>query len=124
MDKYDEAIEWLVERPDAIDPVWIQAGMVPHRIKASCLFAFCSPSGLAIGECGCLTMVRDGEHTCLGRDFQDDAILTEQIRDDVRLPRAIDHIEHLRGDELRTALQPFAFWQRRLDREIRQPSST
>lgn len=127
-DKYDEAIEWLVEHADD------EVDGVPSVIEAAwdfdedaaepamCLFQICSPSGFACDTpsgkaCGCLTQVRRDENTL-------DAwtpSLTAEIRADERIPGNIRKIARLRGDKLRAALQPFAFWQRRLDREIRQP---
>lgn len=125
MDKYDEAIEWLVEHADdetgirdnVIQLAWDLDDEFP---MALCLFQICSPSGLGSSTpqgkiCGCLTQVRRTENTLDAWTPE----LTEAIRADERIPGRIEEISKLRDDELRAALQPFAEWQRRLDREIR-----
>jgi hypothetical protein len=124
-DKYDDAIEWLVAHADGENPdkgicyeAWIDAAT--HT--AGCLFDFCTPSGRG-GErgsfrLGCLTMIRNRPEMYIA--WTDD--LTREIVTDDRIPKLIDELCDLRGEELRAALQPFAEWQRRLDREIRQPA--
>jgi len=126
-DKYDQAIDWLVEHADdtptsgddcMIDEAWSD----PLEHVAGCLFQFCNPTGgndeeLPGGEmCGCLTMIRGG----CGSAWTPE--LTREIEADLRLPDGLGEFSLLRGDELRAALQPFAEWQRRLDREIRTPA--
>jgi len=115
MDKYDEAIEWLVEHPDELWPMW--SG--PSGGDAGCLFEFCSAepdmSVVPNGEmCGCLVMIRESDTYSAWTPE-----LTDEIRADDRLPRSFTDLKGLRGDALRAALQPFAEWQRRLDKEIR-----
>jgi hypothetical protein len=126
MDKYDQAIEWLVEHADdetalpgcnVIDLAW---DLDDAYQTGQCLFQICSPSGFAVNTpqgmpCGCLTQVVRKENTLDAWTPK----LTEAIRADQRIPGSIRDISRLRGDELRTALQPFAEWQRRLDKEIR-----
>jgi hypothetical protein len=129
-DKYDDAIEWLVAHADDpvprdyedyydmfIEFVWSMASCW----SAECLFAYCTPNASVTttpsGQmCGCLTQIRRGDALAWTTE------LTAAIRDDDNIPASIESLSGLRGDELRAALQPFAFWQRRLDREIRQPA--
>lgn len=125
MDKYDEAIEWLVEHADdetgcrynVIQWAWDLDDEFPI---AHCLFQLCTPGGLSSPNpqgkvCGCLTQVRRSENTLDAWTPE----LTAAIRADERIPGSIEGISKLRDDELRAALQPFAEWQRKLDREIR-----
>lgn len=125
-DKYDEAIDWLVANPlcgehetefvTAVERAW----NLPRLSEmGGCLFIMATPSGECEEapsgmSCGCLTQIRRGDwaHAWTSE-------LTEAIRADERIPAIPDDLFDLRGDELRTALQPFAEWQRRLDREIR-----
>lgn len=132
-DKYDEAIEWLVAHAD--DPIPedyrdVYDGQMVHfvwsfasDIEAERLFSYATKSGgikLLDNDdlCGCLTQIREG--SAVGETPE----LTAAIRADERIPSDIAVIAKLRGDELRAALQPFAFWQRRLDREIRGVAAT
>jgi len=126
-DKYDDAIEWLVEHADerftgcsAVFAAWSypDAGDPYGLTAAHVLFQAANASGYAApgDRCGCITQIREGRNEATTAD------LTAAIRADARLPSRIRDIEKLRGDELRAALQPFAEWQRRLDREIRQPA--
>jgi len=87
-----------------------------HWIGASPLFLFVTPTGHTYDSersdklpCGCLTMIRRG-HKYAWTDE-----LTKEIRSDERIPDADFDItpEHL---------PVFAEWQRRLDKEIRQPA--
>lgn len=124
-DKYDEAIDWLVEHADDTqceEGRIIAAWGAPGEEPGGCLFEYATPTNadgfrhLPHGDCGCLTLIRrlHGPQYVAWTPQ-----LTAEIRADDRLPRDIDDIADLRGDELRAALQPFAEWQRRLDREIR-----
>jgi hypothetical protein len=125
-DKYDDAIEWLVAHADDESKLgrgicydaWVNAAT--HTV--GCLFDFCTPSGRSkpMGKLiyGCLTMIRRQP----GKYIAWTDYLTREIVTDDRIPKLIDELCDLRGDELRAALQPFAEWQRRLDREIRQPA--
>ena len=124
-DKYDEAIDWLVANPtdDSGRESTFEAWFLPHEdtpefiAKAHCLFQFATPSGGEDGDCGCLTQIRrGGSRTAWTQE------LTEAIAADSRIPSKAIDLKYLRGDKLRAALQPFAEWQRRLDREIRSPS--
>lgn len=107
-DKYDEAIAYLTEHPDAIHTAWFS----PRLHRAGCLFQFCTPDG-AKGRrsdtlmCGCLTQVHGRGCNVAWTDE-----LTEAIEQDNRLPACIDDVQ---VDDLPV----FAEWQRRLDREIR-----
>ncbi len=123
-DKYDEAIDWLVEHAgdepsqygtaqvSVVHGVWCTPSSYKnhHLNDAHCLFQFTGPNG----SCGCLTQIRNE------RMRGPTPELTEEIRADDRIPVSVNALADLRDDELRAALQPFAEWQRRLDREIRQ----
>lgn len=119
-DKYDEAIDWLVENADD-DELLEGYGSVVERAwdgdldQGWCLFQIVSPSGLAWKACGCLTQIRRPENTLDACTPE----LTAAIRADERIPFDVCGMKKLRGDDLRAALLPFAEWQRRLDREIR-----
>jgi hypothetical protein len=117
MDRYDEAIEWLVANPESIHQTWVNGRKTD---RPECLFAFCSPSGSGEGPCGCLTMVRTyRDSVVINADRSVNYKLTNAVRGDKRIPKSIGELEGLRDDELRAALAPIAEWQRRLDREIR-----
>lgn len=125
MDKYDDAIEWLVEHADEISKYGEQMVEVAwgnnRTHQAGCLFAFCYrddsyPQLEDWQSCGCLTMIRSNPKRYVAAT----PALTLEISLDSRLPREIEELRDLRGDNLRAALQPFAEWQRRLDKEIRQ----
>lgn len=121
-DKYDEAIEWLVANPEELQNSWIHGGdgLNTENVGA-CLFYYCKPLRPhdPSKDCGCLTMVRGDGAVVLDCNQEIDLALTIEVREDERLPNDIFDIIDLRGDELRSTLQPFAFWQRRFDREIR-----
>lgn len=127
MDKYDEAIEWLVANPvvkghDGDGGLWTeiyQAWGNCYDHKAGCLFVYADPGihesvSRPHGVCGCLTMIRNPANPHVAWTPE----LTAEIRADARI-QPIESIVALRGDALRAALQPFAEWQRRLDKEIR-----
>lgn len=125
MDKYDEAIEWLVEHADETSPdgePMIEVAWGNNRThQAGCLFAFCYgddhyPPLEDRQSVGCLTMIRSNPDRYVAAT----PALTLEILLDSRLPREIEELHDLRGEDLRAALQPFAEWQRRLDKEIRQ----
>jgi hypothetical protein len=118
-DKYDDAIEWLVNRPQLIVEQWSKAGSGGNHGGQS-LFHYCdAPGSKYAAACGCLTMIRNGTGKVINVDGTVNTQLSKDIKADNRLPRLIDDIKDLRGDDLRAALQPFAEWQRRLDKEIR-----
>lgn len=112
MDKYDEAIAYLLAQEDFHDAVktsWSN----PLFIKAGCLFQYVTPSGELERDCdglicsGCLTIVRAGIRRACTPE------LTDRIRADNRLPDSPDKIT-------KESLPVFAEWQRELDRTIRQ----
>ena len=108
MDRYDEAIEYLVERPEEVGDAW----HLPDDEEGGLLFQCCSSSS------GCLTQVHGG--SLRGPKPE----LTLEIIDDDRLHKSIGHLSAalLSTDSLdarRAILQPYAEWQRRMDREIR-----
>lgn len=115
MDKYDKGIEELVESGSTNDApdhwrylrdVWGAA--TNPLFQYACMDSRHAPQGV-----GCLTMIRGGY------GFRAETPeLTEAILADKRIPMNIDNLLNLRGDELRAALQPFAEWQRRLDKEL------
>ncbi len=89
-DKYDEAIDYLTERPEQIHRAWTS----PKTHAAGCLFAFVGkPSG------GCLTMVHSDPSHFTGGEWHD-----EIVADD-RIPNGNIRVEDL---------PVFAEWQRRI----------
>ena len=117
-DRYDDAIDACVCRAgDFIgDLQYIEAtwGNLADKHNGYELFQNC---GEESNGCGCLTMIREWGYTAATPE------LTRLIKEDDRIAK-IEKIITMRGNELRNALQPFAEWQRRLDKEIRniQPS--
>lgn len=106
MDKYDKAIEYLKENPDAILDAWVK----PDLHQAGCLFAYAGPKESV--DIGCLTQIR-GYH-----EFRAETdALTVAIKFDTRIPESV-------SDVTVDNLEIFAEWQRRLDKELpsRQPS--
>ena len=113
-DKYDEAIEYLVEWPEDLDEAW----GLPDEAPGGFLFQFCEPDGNDDGKIGCLTMVHRGFSEAFTSE------LTAAIRADNRLHCDIDELYTAllstdSPDARRAILQPYAEWQRRMDREIR-----
>ena len=106
MDKYDKAIAYLKENPDAIQDAW----GTPDLHPAGCLFAYAGPTEK--DGIGCLTQIR-GYHECR----TETEALTLEIKNDTRIP---EHFSYITVDNL----EVFAEWQRRLDKELpsRQPS--
>jgi len=114
-DKYQLAIEYLIDHPDEIEAAWSQ----PKIHAAGCLFLCVTPDGSVSsirtedGHCygvGCLTQICGGHngipiHACTSK-------LTNAIKADERIPLCKEEITLL-------DLPVFAEWQRRLDVEIR-----
>jgi len=122
MDKYDKAIEWLVANMDeaSLDHYssLVEKAWDGEQDEAWCLFQNATPTGgrpQCRSGCGCLTQIRRPENPLEAWTPE----LTAEIRADERIPFDVLGMKQLRGDELREALQVFAIWQRRLDREIR-----
>lgn len=125
-DKYDKAIDWLCENAgtaakshyqSVVEYAWDE----PEH-EAHCLFQHASVTGEWEDYfthrgcyCGCLTQIRSSSRQYVGAT----PAITAAIRDDKQIPCDINELKDLRDEELRAALQPFAEWQRRLDREIR-----
>lgn len=114
-DKYDEAVEYLTANPHEIGIAWGN----PSSALGGELFRFASP-GLAPpmssrGEpCGCLTQIRgDERYVALRRGGRVDRLLTAEIRADRSIPSDRTKIEPRH-------LKRFAYWQRRLDKELRR----
>lgn len=112
MDKYDEAIEYLVARPEETGNAWIRGALGVG------LFGFCTPDGRIHPGCGCLTMVKSGPEVAFTSS------LTDAIRADNRIHEEISDLTKAllstdSPDARRAILQPYAEWQRRMDREIR-----
>lgn len=112
-DKYDRAIQWLLEQPDfdkATHNSWTDGGIarVPGqydlnlRSPAACLFAFCVPYGKRTTE-GCLTQIRAGD----ARQSYWPA-LTAAIQVDTRIPAYLYDIQPVH-------LPVFAEYQRIID---------
>ena len=109
-DKYDRAIAYLTEFPEAIGDAWSSDGDSPGWP----LFQYATPDG-KIGArdnrtCGCLTTIRFGHDKDFGSVAWTDE-LTAAILADERIPRLI-------GDVTLAHLPVFAEWQRRIDREL------
>jgi len=105
MDKYDEAVAYLTEKPMEI----IEAWECPGQYDPGVLFQFTTSDGMNHFDngirCGCLTQVRRGANSA-------NCHLTEAIRSDDRIPTVID-------DVTPSHLPIFAAWQRYLDWAIR-----
>lgn len=107
MDKYDEAIAYLLSQENFEDAV-VDAWGHPFLIKGGILFRYCSPDGNRFYdcvECGCLTQVKAGTDCAYTKEF------TEAIRNDPSIP---DKPE----DVTRESLGVFARWRRELDSEL------
>lgn len=124
MDAYDRMIESLADSPRSVTYAWDY----PSREDCGPLFAKCSfdRSDVHHRACGCLTQIRYSDtNIVVGRDGPRED-LTYQIASDERLPTDIwdFHRDFTAADrQTRVAmLQPFAEWQRRLDKELgREP---
>lgn len=111
MDIYDQEILRLADSTaDVLDESW--GDIEP-------LFQMATKNGQPdpCSRCGCLTMIRGGSYTATTKE------LTAAIRADVRIPRWVDQLcegwDSLSAEQRIEKLQPFAYWQRRLDVEIR-----
>lgn len=123
-DKYDDEIEVIATA------TFPEIAVEDHWTMATNLFQFCRPSISSSSRnpqgiyCGCLTMVREGTGAAWTPE------LTEEIRDDYRIHKGNGKLKRAvrgaNGDQqkIRDILQPYAEWQRRLDREIRQLESS
>ena len=121
MDKYDDAIEYLVEYPDETMDAW--ADVIGH--KSGVLFRYCTPDG--VGQfgcrpdgrvCGCLTQVK--QRTSVAWTPK----ITAEIRRDKRIHPSPEKLQAAllatkSIKKRRAILQPYAEWQRRMDAEIR-----
>lgn len=113
MDKYDEHIERLVERPHETEMTWFNP---PEP-----LFQYCHPNGTkGTTGVGCLTVIRGWDDYTAS-----DATLTEAIREDGRIDRSPYALERRLGqtsdlDERRRILSVYADYQRDMDDTIRQ----
>jgi len=114
MDKYDKAVQYLTEHPEAIYDAWDTAtastSLQQYPI-ASCLFRAITPDGESYQPgnscCGCLTQVKYEDYRAFSGK------LTQEIRADDRIPEPEDiTLEHL---------PIFAEWQRRVDVELNRP---
>ena len=104
-DAYDEAVDYLVANPNAVDDAW----SIPRCNSAGILFRIVgtdSPSGLA----GCLTMICHNSFYVAPTTE-----LTSAIRNDKRIPY---YTVDIKGRE---TLQAFAEWQRYLDDVLDRP---
>jgi hypothetical protein len=126
-DKYDRAIDYLVENPQDICRAWKTPGEVtrPEVAQAHCLFQFVTPTGKEIKRpdgkpCGCLSQVSGG--LCVGANAWTDE-LTKEINNDDRIPWDMVEFEsvvnRLPKEQRARRFYIFADWQRRLDRELR-----
>jgi hypothetical protein len=105
-DRYDNAIKYLTNDPDAIQQAWNN----PSNSPGGCLFDYVSPDNNDTHRptdgraCGCLTQIRSG--TAYGTVAWWPSI-TNEIRRDTRIPDQSDiTIEDL---------PVFAEWQRAID---------
>jgi hypothetical protein len=111
LDKYDRAIAYLKKHPDEMYDAWRTSLTNVKEHPAHCLFQHVTPtgrSGVVYDHCmaGCLTQIRRR-----GIFVAATPALTEEIRNDERLP------ESHRDITIRM-LPRFAWWQRRLDKEL------
>lgn len=87
--------------------------------RPSRLFAFATPDRRGYANCGCLTQIRNGGlDNCEAWTRE----LTNQIHADERIPANMDafggEFDEMTEFERFKALQPFAEWQRRIDKEL------
>lgn len=113
-DKYDEAVEYLTANPHKIRGAWGN----PLSVLGGKLFQFAAPGPMRLssrGEiCGCLTQIRNDErYVAVRRDGRVARLLTAEIRADRSIPSDETKIEPRH-------LKRFAYWQRRLDKELRR----
>ena len=102
LDSYQQAVEYLTERPDMVQAAWFSGFMQPNEgAPGACLFQAAWRSC----DCGCLTMVFNGDWTA------ETAEMTRAIRSDQRLP---EHYTFITPDHLPI----FAGWQRRIDQVL------
>lgn len=121
-DKYDDAIEYLMDHPEEIFEVWVgDPDNLPEAVEAHCLFQFCTPTGKIErrnnGEkCGCLTQVKEDAGYVAWTDD-----LTNRILADVLIPNGPELIRNLPDHERLAVLNRFADYQREMDATIRNP---
>lgn len=107
-DGYDLQIAYLTAHPEEIEGQWVRGlGLFAYASKGR---PFSYDVVYDMWE-GCLTMIRaDANRGVVGRPD-----LTAAIRADKRLPKTVD-------DVTPRDLPAFAYWQRRLDKELdREP---
>lgn len=128
-DIYDQEIDTLMEGPIELlgqrcGEAWVSRSFkddspgcsVFDSKPAMRLFYYCTPTGSMqyrnqyLSCCGCLTQVKGNPYSWAWTDE-----LTDEIRRDPLIPASPKHIK------TREQLERFAYWQRRLDREIRNP---
>lgn len=122
-DKYDLAIEKLMEMDDAdfrdiVSAAWYADRATPDD-QIGCLFQYCTPSGVEENRpdghsCGCLVQIHRMRH--IPQEYKKyhawTAELTEAIEKDERIPGIVSRIT-------KKNIQVFAEYQRRMDVEIR-----
>lgn len=116
-DRYDLAIDYLVEHPEEISNAWYDC--YDHR--GGIVFRFATPVEnvkKSPFKCGCLTMIRESPNwSAFNGDHTKNDLVTDCIRNDADLVQR--HILlALRGEPLRTALNRYAEWQRALEVEL------
>ena len=103
-DKYTKMVRYLTDHPDEIELAWSDFGDEPQH-GCHALFQYVTKSGTKEVFCGCLTQIRSGEYAASIPE------LTEQIRNDTRIPK----YSHLIREN---HLPVFAEWQRKIDKVL------
>lgn len=110
-DKYDDDIADIMSEVEG--GLSFSQVVNAHWCAVSPLFQYATPSDTRLRPdgrgCGCLTMIRKFPDCCAWTEE-----LTEEIRSDERIPFSACTVTP-------EDLPVFAEWQRRLDKEIRQP---
>ena len=110
-DKYSKAIRYLRAHPEEIGNAWYRT----KTHKAGCLFAFLNKDNTPLNGSGCLSMVSStgSPHIVLGHEN-----LTKRIKADTSIGDV--------GSSINipvSKLKRFAYWQRIVDKEVRNSAS-
>lgn len=109
-DRYAKQIDYLVQNPEQIEDAWLEADHLFRWVT--------TPEATHALSCGgCLTMLKLSPE----RGAWMPRPLFQALMDDPRIPdTCLDNAEfaELSEEQRRNYLQPFAEWQRRLDREL------
>lgn len=108
MDRYDKAIEILIDTDSyELDKAWDE----PQEHDAGCLFAYVGSDPFDGRMNGCLTQVKfDGQNAETMQLALDIKACDEIV--------SVGEMMEMNQEQLRSSLEVFADWQRRLDKEL------